>query len=196
VPNTLLARWFLLPAFVATGCIHLPDGDVEPAFDTAPSSDSEPVVRRDVTVGWQGGEETTPAGPPLAASPLDRPPPDPVPFRIGAGHGALGRIDLAPCRAKGLPSGYLRMRVTFRRDGRVVHAVVESPAPPPQEALDCVAEQLHVAEVPVFDGRDAALTRRFFVEPGAPEAEPDDVIVRKSQPARHEAAEAAGLSQR
>jgi hypothetical protein len=160
-------------------------------------SDAELVVQRDVTVGWQGREEETPVGPVLAASPLDRPPPDPVPFRIGAGHGALGRIDLGPCREEGLPSGYLRMRVTFRRDGRVVHAVVESPAPPPQEALDCVAQQLQGAAVPVFDGRDASLTRRFFVEPGATDVEPGDTIVRKgAAPPRHEASDGSGLSQR
>jgi hypothetical protein len=113
-----------------------------------------------------------------AASPLIKVP-DPVPFRIGAGHGALGMVDLAPCRTEGLPTGYLKMRVTFRRDGRIVHAAVESPDPPPQEALECVADLLQDARVPAFDGRDASLTRSFFVEPGP---EPEDTVVRRGHP--------------
>ena len=76
----------------------------------------------------------------------------------------------------GLESGYLRLRVTFQGSGRVVHAAVESPTPPPQDALDCIAEQLQVAMVPRFDGRDATLSRSLFVEPGPA---PEDTVVRK-----------------
>ena len=188
----------LLPAallgLTATGCLREPDADVQTAYEPpAP----EPVVRRDVTMPWaRSGEPAAPA-PLLAASPRDRPPPDPVPFRIGAGHGALGGIDLAPCRAEGLPSGYLAMRVTFHRDGRVAHAVVEGPVPPPQEALDCVAEQIEEATVPVFDGRDASLTKRFFVEQADDGLEPGDTVVQKGgKPARRKALEGAGLTRR
>lgn len=109
--------------------------------------------------------------------------PDPIPFRIGAGHGALGQVDLSPCRQVGLEPGYLRLRVTFHRSGHVVHAAVESPTPPPQEALDCIADQLQVAMVPRFDGRDATLSKNLFVEP-APEG--DDIIVHEGgSPSRH-----------
>ena len=80
------------------------------------------------------------------------------------------------------------MRVTFRHDGRIVHAAVESPAPPPQEALDCVSEQLEAALVPRFDGVDATLSKSFFVAPGDPNAQPEDVIVRRE----HRKAAAAG----
>ncbi len=72
------------------------------------------------------------------------------------------------------------MRVTFHRNGHVSHAVVEGPTPPSQEALDCIAEQLESAEVPAFDGRDAALSRRYFVEPGATPPPPEDIEVRKA----------------
>jgi hypothetical protein len=196
-----LPALLVLPAAVlgltATGCVHEPDADLDTAL-TQPAPEPEPVVRRDVTMPWaRAGEPSSPA-PVLAASPRDRPPPDPIPFRIGAGHGALGTIDLAPCRAEGLPSGYLAMRVTFHRDGRVAHAVVEGPVAPPQEALDCVAEQIEEATVPVFDGRDASLTKRFFVEQGDNSGlEPGDTVVQKGgKPARRKALDAAGLTRR
>jgi hypothetical protein len=198
VRATAIPSLLLLPAallgLTATGCLHEPDAEVETAYQPP---EPEPVVRRDVTMPWARSGEPMPAAPVLAASPRDRPPPDPVPFRIGAGHGALGSIDLAPCRAEGLPPGYLAMRVTFHRDGRVAHAVVEGPVPPPQEALDCVAEQIEEATVPVFDGRDASLTKRFFVEQGDSGLEPGDTVVQKSgKPARRKALDGAGLTRR
>jgi hypothetical protein len=173
--TALLAPLLLV---VATGCLHEPEAEDTGLYTPSAEPPPEPVVRREVSVEYAGPGESTDV-PVLAASPRDRPPPDPIPFRIGAAHGALGGVDLAPCRELGLPPGYLRMRVTFRRDGRVVHAAVESPTPPPQAALDCVARQLEDAEVPAFDGRDAALSRRYFVEPGAETPEPEDTIVRK-----------------
>ena len=75
--------------------------------------------------------------------------------------------------------------------------MVEGPVPPPQEALDCVAEQIEDATVPVFDGRDASLTKRFFVETGGTELEPGDTVVQKGgAPARRKALDGAGLSRR
>jgi hypothetical protein len=180
-------------ALLASGCLHEPDADVETAYQPIDDSDPQLAVRRDVTMSTEEAATTVPV---LAASPRDHLRPDPVPFRIGAGHGALGSIDLAPCRAQGLPPGYLRIRVTFRHDGRVAHAVVEGPTPPPQEALDCLAEQLDEASVPVFDGRDASLSRRFFVEPGGTEAQPEDTVVQKGKPPGHKAVVGAGLTQR
>jgi hypothetical protein len=174
----------LLLAPLATGCLHQGDADLEAGlYSPADDSDTQRPVRSDVAVAWAGAER---ASPPPAVSPRDRPPPDPVPFRIGAGHGALGSVDLAACRELGLQSGYLRMRVTFHPSGHVVHAAVESPVPPSQAALDCVAEMLEEATVPAFDGREASLSRRFFVEPGVAEPAPEDTIVRQggSVPAR------------
>ena len=191
-----LSPMLLLPALLATGCLHEPDADLESGYQPADESSAEPVVQRDVTVRWERADPQTPAGPVLAASPRDRPRPDPIPFRIGAGHGALGTIDLAPCREQGLPGGYLRMRVAFRHDGHVAHAVIEGPVLPPQEALDCVAAQIEDTTVPPFDGRDASLTRRFFVAPGDTQAEPEDTVVRKGTPSRRKAIDGAGLSRR
>lgn len=163
--------------FAATGCLHEPDADLEGdavAFVYTPPS--EAVVRRDITVASDDSETRETAVPVMPPSPKDRPAPDPIPFRIGAGHGALGMVDLEPCRQAGLDPGYVHLRVTFHRNGRVVHAVVESPTPPPPAALDCVGEQLQAAAVPSFDGRDATLSKSIFVEPGAAS---QDVIVRE-----------------
>jgi hypothetical protein len=82
---------------------------------------------------------------------------------MGAGYGALGHVDLAPCRDQGLAPGYLHMRVTFRDSGRIVRAAVESPVPPPQEALECIGEQLKMSMVPIFEGGDVTLSKSFFV---------------------------------
>ena len=159
------------------GCLHEPDADLDGesvAFVYTPPS--EAVVSSDVTVASPGPEVQETAVPLLPASPKDRPPPDPIPFRIGAGHGALGLVDLEPCRQAGLDPGYVHLRVTFHRNGRVVHAVVQSPAPPPPAALDCVGEQLQAAAVPEFDGRDATLSKSIFVDSGGAS---QDVIVRQ-----------------
>jgi hypothetical protein len=94
----------------------------------------------------------------------DRPRADPVFFPLGAGYGALGRVDVLPCRDRGLPAGYLRIRATFRPNGHVAHAAVESLAEPPEEALSCIGEQLEATTVPPFDGGDVTLSRIYFVD--------------------------------
>jgi hypothetical protein len=125
---------------------------------------AEPTTERDVSVSNDSPVEEAPDVV-VAAAPAPRTliPADPVLFRIGAGYGALGLVDFAPCREQGLDKGYLHVRVTFRHSGRVVHAIVERPAPPPDEALQCIAEQLQLAMVPVFDGDDVTLSRSYFV---------------------------------
>jgi hypothetical protein len=119
---------------------------------------------REVIVASEGAneEESEPAS--GRGAPSGHPPaPDPVLFRLGAGYGVLGHIDLAPCRAQGLQTGYLHMRVTFRHSGRVIRAAVESLVPPPPEALACIGEQLELAMVPVFEGGDVTLAKSFFI---------------------------------
>ena len=150
-------------AACTAACVHVDlAGDL--ALEPERPVDPAPVVVREVVVAYEGaGDTEAPAPSALPASPRDRPIPDPVPFRLGAGRGALGRIDLVPCREEGLPQGYVHMRVTFRHDGRVVHAAVETPAEPPPEALTCIAEQLEVAMVPGFDGGDVTLSKSYFV---------------------------------
>jgi hypothetical protein len=115
-----------------------------------------------VDVRYDGPLESTPLRA-AAASDRDRPRPGPIFFSLGAGHGALGRVDLSTCRDRGLPAGYLRIRATFRPSGHVAHAAVESAAEPPQEALECVSEQLEETSVPPFDGDDVSLSKIVFI---------------------------------
>jgi hypothetical protein len=158
-----------------SGCVHR---DAIEDLDYAPGPDpvaGPPAVAHDVDVASDDDSDDDGAGdfaqaPPsrhvsvLPASSKDHPAPDPVPFRIGAGRGMLGHVDLRPCRDRGLPVGYVHMRVTFRHSGRIVHAIVETPAPPPQEALSCIGEQLEqLAMVPAFDGGDVTLSKTLFV---------------------------------
>jgi hypothetical protein len=180
VRTTALHVALLLAPLASLGCLHAPDGDFAPAYDTSDPPPGPPVVEREVRLAW-AADDTPGRVAVLPASALDRVMPDPVPFRLGAGHGALGHVDLEPCHALGLPAGYVKMRVTFRRDGHVSHAVVESPTPPPAAALDCVAEQLEGALVPRFDGRDATLSRSLFVESGGSDddLQPGDTVVHK-----------------
>ena len=148
----------------ATGCVHEGAIDYESPADRPDDGVVEPTTERDVDVSSDAPAEEAPDVV-VATGPSPRPfiPPDPVLFRIGAGYGALGQVDFAPCRDLGLDKGYLHVRVTFRRSGRIVHAIVERPAPPPDEALHCIAEQLQVAMVPGFDGDDVTLSKSYFV---------------------------------
>lgn len=145
-----------------TGCVHEEMvADPEPDWDRW-GEPAETAVVREVIV--ENDEPSVPQAY-LPASPKDRAMPDPVPFRLGAGRGALGRVDLAACRDQGLPLGYLHVRVTFRRTGRVVHAAVESPEAPTPEALSCIGEQLETTLVPAFDGGDVTLSKSYFAGP-------------------------------
>jgi hypothetical protein len=141
-------------------------GEIEAVSDrTADDPPLAPVEVREVVVASEGEDEEAP-GPVAsghAASPGLRPAPDPVLFRLGAGYGALGQLDLARCREQGLQAGYLHMRVTFRHSGRVIRAAVESPVALPPEALACIGEQLELAMVPVFEGGDVTLAKSFFI---------------------------------
>ena len=124
-----------------------------------PVAAAEPVVERQLTVA---PEEAPPPPPPPTFPALTRPR-DRVPFRIGAGYGALGRVDFSGCLGRGLPVGYLRLRATFNRLGSVVRASVETRDEPPPAALDCIAEELRQTGVPAFDGEDVRLSRTYFV---------------------------------
>jgi hypothetical protein len=154
----------LVVLFAATGCLPMPAMELEPAADRPDDAVPEVTTQRDVVVSYDGQGSSAPddvvSTLPVASTFR---PPDPVLFRLGAGYGVLGQIDFAPCRGQGLDKGYLHMRVTFRHSGRVVRASVERPAPPPDEALQCIAEQLQLAMVPVFDGGDVTLSKSYFV---------------------------------
>lgn len=87
-------------------------------------------------------------------------------FRLGVGYGAVGRIELAPCREVGLDPGYVHMHVTFGVDGAVSSAVVESPTRPSREALGCIGRRLEEIAVPVFEGGDVTLSKSLYLAGG------------------------------
>jgi len=159
-----MARTPLLALLLAgTGCMLEPLTPV--ATPDGPAPVAEAVVERQLTVA---SEE--PNDPPAPSEPLRVAPRDPVPFRMGAGYGALARVDLASCSERGLPPGYLHLRATFNRVGYVVRASVETLQEPPPSALDCIADGLRQTGVPAFDGGDVRLSRTYFVAPSAPTA--------------------------
>ena len=122
----------------------------------APPPD-ERIVVSTVTVGGDKAE----AAP--RASDADRVRLEPVFFRLGAGYGAVGRVDLTPCRDRGLDPGYVHIHVTFGVGGSVARAVVESATQPPAEALACIGDLLSEASVPPFAGGDVTLSKSLFV---------------------------------
>jgi len=140
--------------------------DVEPATESTAAEDNYPAPppdSRPTAIAYDGPSEPVEAPPATPPGPA-RPDRAPAFFRLGAGYGALGQIDLSPCRDHGLPHGYLRVRVTFRTDGRVGRAALQSEVLPPEEALACVGEQLELASVPAFEGGDVTLSKSFFVD--------------------------------
>jgi hypothetical protein len=102
---------------------------------------------------------------PAPSSDAEHRPSEPVFFHLGAGYAAIGHVDLAPCRDRGLDPGYVHMRVTFGSAGTVVRAIVESLAQPSPEALACISERLAGASVPVFQGDDVTLSKSAFIAP-------------------------------
>jgi hypothetical protein len=161
--------YFLPLAFApaAAGCLPQEAlyGAEFPGEQETASPPAERVAVGHVDVRYDGPVESTPlrAASAAPASDRDRPRPSPIFFSLGAGHGALGRVDLSACRDRGLPAGYLRIRATFRPSGHVAHAAVESAAEPPEDALECVSEQLEDTSVPPFDGEDVSLSKIVFV---------------------------------
>jgi len=150
-------------AGLAAGCVRRPMQAIDSGEET-PDPAPEPTEVRDVDVAYDGVVVDRPES--VTSVPLQggaRRRVEPALFHLGAGYGALGGLDLASCRERGLQAGYLRMRVTFRSSGHIVHAAVQSSMAPPPEALMCIGEQLEVAMVPTFEGDDVTLSKSFFV---------------------------------
>jgi hypothetical protein len=180
--SAYLAPFVLLPLFAA-GCLEEPPPQVPETAEEAPPP-REPTVVSPVSMARaRGGAKLAASDGVPRASDADRIRPAPVFFRLGAGYGAVGQVDLGPCRAKGLDTGYLRMRVTFAGDGTVARATVESPTPPPPAALACVSEQLRTASVPSFEGGDVTLSKSLYVESDgtAQPATAPDLYVRRDE---------------
>ena len=145
---------------LVSGCVHPFADDVA---DEASATNEVHDDTRPIAVAYDGPAEPQ-SSDSVEVVPPKGPRPDPVFFHLGAGYGALGQVDLASCRDHGLPRGYVRVRVTFRTDGRVAHAAVQSDGLPPAEALACVGQRLEVASVPAFEGGDVTLSKSFFID--------------------------------
>ncbi len=166
----LAPPWLLLVVVALTaGCVHETTGDFEAAATSVDEADRETQAAaqevREVNVTYEAGGDESPEGvrPEDVPSMPRREPPEALFFHLGAGYGALGRVDLTPCRDQGLERGYLRMRVTFLNRGQIARASVEAKAAPPAEALTCIGEQLESAIVPAFGGSEVTLSKSFFV---------------------------------
>lgn len=163
--TTFLSGLALVSLCAGAGCV--PRGalyEAEFPAEAEPSAPATAVAVGEVNVVDDAPLEGSARVVAIPLSSRDRSRPDPVFFHLGAGYGVLGRIDVSPCRDRGLPTGYLRLRATFRPSGRVAHAAIETIAEPPQEALTCIGEQLEGATVPPFDGGDVTLSRVYFVD--------------------------------
>jgi hypothetical protein len=152
---------FLLVLLLHAAACELPperEAVVAPTYEPA----AEPTETRVVEVS--GGSSDVGAAEPRAGAPTphSRDTLAPVFFHLGAGYGALGLVELAPCQELGL-AGYVRVHVTFRGSGRIARAAVESRVAPPPDALSCIGQQLSLATVPVFEGGEVTLSKTFFV---------------------------------
>jgi len=159
-----IPRLAILLPWLAAGCVR----PATTAVVAAEGNDAEPAPERRETRSVEmtdddSGDDGVDNVVVEPSTPPAQPTRDPVLFRLGAGYGALGRVDLAACRDRGLQAGYLHVQVTFRDTGRVVRAAVESPVAPPPEALTCIGQRLKVALVPVYEGGEVTLSRSFFV---------------------------------
>jgi hypothetical protein len=101
-----------------------------------------------------------PPPPPARERPAGPPPPA---FDIAAARSSLASVDLAPCRAAGVPAGYGHARVTFGEAGNVTKVIVDSPSGLSPEAVSCVGQRLGTAEVPAFVGREVSVPTTWLV---------------------------------
>jgi hypothetical protein len=154
----------------AIGCLAAEETPVRAPAAAEPQAGAERVVVSSLIMVGSGtdigGEREGPrheVAP--ATSDAEHLPSEPVFFHLGAGYAAIGHVDIAPCRDRGLDPGYVHMRVTFGGGGTVVRATVESPTQPSPEALACISERLAGAWVPMFQGDDVTLSKSAFIAP-------------------------------
>jgi hypothetical protein len=171
----------VLPLMATAGCLHEPDAEIDTGI-YRPVVPAASGVERQITVTKEDAPAADTARP-LPPSSRDRVQVDRVPFRIGAGYGALSHVDLAVCRERGLPGGYVHVRATFANVGYVVRASVGSATEPPPPALDCIAETLRQVGVPEFEGDDATLSKTYWVGPLAARTEPSQPAEATPAPA-------------
>jgi hypothetical protein len=105
---------------------------------------------------------------PSEAGPVDLqprvPPALPKPFDLGGAYGAIGRVDLSPCKDAGLEPGYGRVTLDFTVDGAVGSVALDMPPSSSAAGRSCVESAYRTVHVPAFAGDQLATVRRdFFV---------------------------------
>jgi hypothetical protein len=145
------------------GCLARDARVQPPVIEPAPPQDSMFVSQVTLMDGDRAVATQAAAIAAMRASDSYRARRYPAFFRLGVGYGAVGRIELAPCREQGLDPGYVHMHVTFGVNGAVSRAVVESPTRPSPEALGCIGRQLEAIAVPVFEGGDVTLSKSLYL---------------------------------
>jgi hypothetical protein len=104
-----------------------------------------------------------PVPPHEAASEAERRVERRAPFALAATYGALGHVDLEPCKVQGLAAGYGHVVLAFANDGTPASVGVDLPAGSAPRAHACVEEAFRAVRVAEFDGRPVKMRRAFFV---------------------------------
>jgi len=87
-------------------------------------------------------------------------------FDAGRAYAAIDRVDLGPCRARGLAIGYGHALMTYSPDGSVANVALELPEPSSRDATWCADQVFRTARVSPFDGQQTATVRRgFYIAP-------------------------------
>jgi hypothetical protein len=113
-------------------------------------------------------EGLRPVPPHEAASEADRRVERRTPFALAAAYGALARVDLAPCTAQGLATGYGRIVLAFTNDGAPAGMRVDLPSGSSLQAGACVEQAFRAVRVSAFDGAPVNVRRAFFVKDASP----------------------------
>jgi hypothetical protein len=140
----------------------IPQGEDSPENDSNPerewtTTDGSPAVDDD------GADGPRPVPPHEAASEADRRVERRTPFALAATYGALGHVDLEPCKAQGLAAGYGHVVLAFANDGTPAGVGVDLPARSAPRAHACVEKAFGALRVAAFDGSPVKVRRAFFV---------------------------------
>lgn len=92
-------------------------------------------------------------------------PPDPVHARFdaAAATSAIHAIDLAPCAARGAPTGYGHARIAFGDDGAATRVTIDAPQGMGAEAVRCLGDRLATATVDAFEGAPITVGASYYV---------------------------------
>jgi hypothetical protein len=141
-----------------------------PDYDWS-SAESTHAVREGGSASTQGPAAAATAAPSASAAPSGPRAFDLVAAR-GAIHAALTRAEQS-CLSDGGPRGQGAMMLTYQPDGRVASVVFAPPFEDPT-VQTCVANSMHEAVVPPYDGDAFVLRKRYDF--GSPSKGPDPGI--------------------